>query len=286
MTHVSSGNQSVSTKGGSAASENSIVSLMREHSFTENMDLRAVIEEKAFLCLSEGSLIRKPYYKYCDSEPEEENDFCFMNFPRKLWKIVESKHFKSIWWDENGTSIVIDEDLFKKEVLERKAPFKIFETGSMTSLIRQLNLYGFRKLGQTLQRSASLHDFLEEEKAVSVFSKLHSYQNPNFQQGCPHLLLRMKRRIGMRNASQSFASVQDFNNKHFKAKYYVNNHNSSFLADRKPKKHSKPLYEIQAPPRFQGESCKTALASQGWAPVTLSPASMLIHWLRFQLTGL
>lgn len=172
MTHDSSGNQSVSSKGGSAGSENSITSLIQEHSFTENMDLRSVIEENTFLCLSKGSLIRNPYYKYRDSEPEEDIDFCFMKFPGKLWKIVKSKHFKSIWWAENGTSIVIDEDLFKKEVLERKAPFKIFETGSMTSFIRQLNLYGFRKRGHTLQRSASLHEFLEEEKAASVFSKV------------------------------------------------------------------------------------------------------------------
>lgn len=53
-----------------------------------------------------------------------------MNFPRKL---VESKQFKFVRWDENRVCIVIDEELFKKEVLGRKAPFKIFETGSLVN---------------------------------------------------------------------------------------------------------------------------------------------------------
>ena len=72
-------------------------------------------------------------------------------FPQKLWNRVESDQFESIWWDESGTCRVIKEELFKKEVLERK-PFRIVETKSMKSLIRQLNLYGFHKKRQTVQR--------------------------------------------------------------------------------------------------------------------------------------
>ena len=73
---------------------------------------------------------------------------------------------------------MINEELFKKEVLEKKAPFRIFETKTMKSLIRQLNLYGFSKKRQTFQRSASLPVFLEEENNVSlsrkVFQHFHS----------------------------------------------------------------------------------------------------------------
>lgn len=74
-----------------------------------------------------------------------------------------------------GTCIVIHEELFKKEVLERKAPFRIFETKSMKSLIRQLNLYGFSKKRQTFQRSASLPVFLEEENNISLLSKVFQH---------------------------------------------------------------------------------------------------------------
>ena len=70
---------------------------------------------------------------------------------------------------------MINEELFKKEVLERKDPFRIFETKSMKSLIRQLNLYGFHKNRQTVQRSASLPVFLEEENNISLLRKV--FQN-------------------------------------------------------------------------------------------------------------
>ena len=131
-----------------------------------------MIEEYAFQALSEDLVINRPCYKYSVSETDEVNTFLSLTFPQKLWNIVESDQFESIWWDERGTCIVINEELFKKEVLERKAPFRIFETKTMKSLIRQLNLYGFSKKRQTFQRSASLPVFLEEENNISLLSKV------------------------------------------------------------------------------------------------------------------
>ena len=90
--------------------------------------------------------------------------FLSLTFPQKLWNIFDSDQFESICWDESGTCIVINEELFKKEVLETKGTFRIFETKSMKSSIRQLNLYEFSKKRQTFQRSASLPVFLEEEE--------------------------------------------------------------------------------------------------------------------------
>ena len=66
---------------------------------------------------------------------------------------------------------MISEEHFKKVVLERKVPFRIFETYSMKSLVRQLNLYGFSKKHQIFQKSASLPEFLEEEN-ISLLSKV------------------------------------------------------------------------------------------------------------------
>nr|XP_021508001.1 heat shock transcription factor, Y-linked-like [Meriones unguiculatus] len=182
----------------------------------KDSDLWAIIEESAFQVLAQRFLIKRPPHTLCASEPDEDSNLFSMTFPRKLWKIVGSDKFKSIWWDEDGTYIVINEELFKKEVLERKAPFRIFETDSMKSLVRQLNLYGFRKMRQNFQRSASLPDFLAEEKGVSASCKLQFYQNPNFLRDCPHLIERMKRRIGIKTASRGAApSLPDFKNKHF-----------------------------------------------------------------------
>ena len=94
----------------------------------------------------------------------------FFHISTKLWSIVASYQLESIRWDEIGVCIVISEVLFKK-VLKRKEPFRIFETNSMKSLVRQLNIYGFSKKWQTFQRSASRAAFLEEEN-ISLLSKV------------------------------------------------------------------------------------------------------------------
>ena len=94
-----------------------------------------MIEEYALQALSEDLVINRPCYKYSVSETDEVKNFLSLTFPQKLWNIAESDQFESVWWDERGTCIVINEELFKKEVLESKAPFRIFETKTMKSLI-------------------------------------------------------------------------------------------------------------------------------------------------------
>ncbi|KAH0630831.1 hypothetical protein JD844_004119 [Phrynosoma platyrhinos] len=173
--------------------------------------LRSMIEENAFQALSDGPWPKRQRLALCDDDSLEDNDFLSLTFPKKLWKIVESDQFKSLWWDEDGNCVVIDEELFKKEVLERKGPLRIFETDCMKSFIRQLNLYGFSKMRQNFQRSASLVEFLAEEKAAYAFSKLQFYHNPNFKRGCPHLLARCKRRVGIKNTPPiAFSLDEDF----------------------------------------------------------------------------
>ena len=109
-------------------------------------------------------MIKRPHYTYSVSETDDGNDFLSLTFPQKLWNIFDSDQFESICWDESGICIVINKELFNKEVLGRKGTFRIFESKSMKSLIREFNLYGFSKKRQTFQRSASLPVFLEEEE--------------------------------------------------------------------------------------------------------------------------
>ncbi|XP_074248561.1 heat shock transcription factor, Y-linked-like [Saimiri boliviensis] len=175
MAAISSETQDVSPKVKSTGSETSTRFLLGEDIFSEDSDLRSIIEENAFQVLSQGSLIKSPGYTVCVSELDKRYDFISQTFPRKLWKIVESDQFKSISWDEDGTCIVIHEELFKKEILERKDPYRIFKAESIKSLVRPFNLYGFSKIQQNFQRSAFLADFLEEEKEVPIVSKLHVF---------------------------------------------------------------------------------------------------------------
>ncbi|XP_072814173.1 heat shock transcription factor, Y-linked-like [Vicugna pacos] len=187
MAHVSTEIQVVSPKYGPTSSGMYSRSLLCDQTFSGDLDLRSMIEENVFKALSEESLIKRPCYKHCVSEPDEDNDFRSLTYPRKLWKMVGNDQFKSICWDDNGTSIVMDEDVFMKENLERKSPFRIFEPGSMKSLVRQLNLYGFSKVQQNFRRSASLADFQAEEKEVSVLSKCNYFglmeEPPTFPNG-------------------------------------------------------------------------------------------------------
>ncbi|XP_055250007.1 LOW QUALITY PROTEIN: heat shock transcription factor, Y-linked-like [Moschus berezovskii] len=228
MAHISSEIQDVPPKDESTGSETSIRSPLCDYTLTEDSVLRSKIEEDAFQALFEEVVIKTPQDTFSVSETDEVDDFLLRNFPQKLWKIVESDRFKSIWWDESGTSIVINEEVFKKEVLERKGPFRIFATGSMKSFVRQLNIYGFRK--QTFQRSASLADFLEENN-VSVLSKLQIYCNPNFKRGYPQLIVRMKRRVGSKKVSPISSLVRDYKKNHVKARGNIDDRNSNFLPE-------------------------------------------------------
>ncbi|NWH46847.1 HSFY1 protein, partial [Fregata magnificens] len=117
-----------------------------------------------------------------------------LSFQKKLWKMVESDQFMSIWWSEGGKCIAISEALFKQEVLGRAGPMHVFATKSMRSSIQQLNLYGFIKMQQDFQRSASLPEFLAEEAEAPAHRKLLYYYNPNLNREHPHLLERCKRR--------------------------------------------------------------------------------------------
>ena len=79
-------------------------------------------------------------------------------------------------WSPDGTAIVFpNEDLFVFKVLKRQHE-KIFKTESLKSFVRQLNLYGFRKV-------QSDRDGIENEpEDVCMFEHDH------FVRGRPELL--------------------------------------------------------------------------------------------------
>uniref|UniRef100_A0A8C4XET3 HSF-type DNA-binding domain-containing protein n=1 Tax=Erpetoichthys calabaricus TaxID=27687 RepID=A0A8C4XET3_ERPCA len=73
------------------------------------------------------------------------------NFPAKLWRLVNNPEIQSINWNPSAEGvIIIHQKLFESELL---SPVKlsvessdVFKTTNFTSFIRQMNLYGFRKL--------------------------------------------------------------------------------------------------------------------------------------------
>ena len=100
MAHSPSESQDGPPKHESTDSETSIGSSLYDYTLPRDSVLRSMIEEYAFQALSEDLLINRPCYKYSVSETDEVNDVLSLTFPQKLWNIVESGHFESIWWDE------------------------------------------------------------------------------------------------------------------------------------------------------------------------------------------
>ncbi|KAI6229020.1 Heat shock factor protein 1 [Aphelenchoides fujianensis] len=100
----------------------------------------------------------------------------------KLWNIVEDPaYYDTIRWDESGYSFhILDPYTFCRNVLPQ-----YFKHNNMNSLIRQLNMYGFRKMTPiertSLARAESDQDHLE-------------FSHPCFVRDHPELLVNIKRK--------------------------------------------------------------------------------------------
>ncbi|XP_075042365.1 heat shock transcription factor, Y-linked-like [Mixophyes fleayi] len=182
------------------------VSPVDDQAVDEIPNIEPEMEEKTSQVLADEPFVKKPWFLL--NEDSVLGDILSLNFPSKLWKIVESDHFKSIRWDDDGICIMVNKELFKSEVLEKRGPFKIFETDCMKSFIRQLNIYGFIKVRREFQRSASLAEFLAEEEIAAEFKKFQLYQNAHFRRGYPELLRQMKRRAGIKKARSAMSSSE------------------------------------------------------------------------------
>ncbi|KAK9531158.1 hypothetical protein VZT92_010600 [Zoarces viviparus] len=102
-------------------------------------------------------------------------------FLTKLWTLVEDADTNEfISWSQEGNSfLVLDEQHFAKEILP-----KFFKHNNMASFIRQLNMYGFRKV---------MHidtGVVKQERDGPV-----EFQHPYFKHGQDNLLENIKRKV-------------------------------------------------------------------------------------------
>ncbi|XP_025316753.1 heat shock transcription factor, X-linked-like [Canis lupus baileyi] len=168
----------------------------------EDPSFRLLLEENTFQALAQEPLLKRPRTVEDALLVAGGNLLC-LPFPKKLWRLLNSSRFTSIWWEKDGTSIGLKEKLFQKEILERDGPDKVFETDCTKSFIRQLNLYGFSKLRQDVHTSFCLTNCFTGGVGpgpVRVLSKLQFYSSPLFRKDCPHLL--KKRRAGVKAAQR------------------------------------------------------------------------------------
>lgn len=116
-------------------------------------------------------------------------------FLTKLWTLVEDADTNEfICWSQEGNSfLVLDEQRFAKEILP-----KFFKHNNMASFIRQLNMYGFRKV---------MHidtGIVKQERDGPV-----EFQHPYFRQGQDDLLENIKRKVSNTRIEDSKIRQED-----------------------------------------------------------------------------
>ncbi|XP_065550978.1 heat shock factor protein 5 [Lathamus discolor] len=115
-------------------------------------------------------------------------------FPGRLWQLASSPSCGSVRWDARGEGLLIDRRLFERELLGAGPAgggaalgAGFFKTGNFASFVRQLNLYGFRKL-----RPGPLQRRPGADAGGSGEPLLH-FHNPHFRRDRPDLLVHLKR---------------------------------------------------------------------------------------------
>lgn len=117
------------------------------------------------------------------------------NFPAKLWRLVNSPRYQSIRWDSRGEGVIIDQQLFESELLCPSKPLdeatELFKTTNFTSFIRQLNLYGFRKV--VLGVGSNPGQLHPGGDLGAGDGHLHHFHNVHFRKDHPDMLVNLKR---------------------------------------------------------------------------------------------
>ncbi|XP_030366136.1 heat shock factor protein 5-like [Strigops habroptila] len=116
-----------------------------------------------------------------------------------------------------GEGLLIDQQLFERELLGAwsagdgaAVAAAFFKTRNFPSFIRQLNLYGFRKLGPGPAGGAAGHGALQGlaggDDGSSAGPLLH-FRSPHFRRDRPELLVRLKR-LTSANKAKLAASLE------------------------------------------------------------------------------
>jgi len=100
-------------------------------------------------------------------------------FLTKLWQLVNEGDPDLVGWSESGKSFIVkDQNLFAKRVLPN-----FFKHQKMNSFVRQLNMYGFKKVPKMTE--GTLH---------TVDYEMIEFQNELFVRGKPDLIGKIRRK--------------------------------------------------------------------------------------------
>ncbi|XP_051165845.1 heat shock transcription factor, X-linked member 4-like [Leptopilina boulardi] len=104
-----------------------------------------------------------------------------MKFPQKLWNIVNDNSSDAVKWSPNGKTILVNYQTLKTEYLFTTN--SIFKTRNIDSFIRQLNLYGFKKVTSFFRDNDSDNNL----QRTQVHEYLHDYFQANRKELIQHV---------------------------------------------------------------------------------------------------
>ena len=121
-----------------------------------------------------------------------------LRFPQKLWKIANECKTGAVYWSPDGKSILLNYSLFREEFMSSKNDF--FKTDNIASFVRQLNLYGFRKVYDNTNK-----------QAYKIHNDLHEFSNIFFQRDRPDLLDKVTRKSAVLKDKNELSSENNKN---------------------------------------------------------------------------
>ncbi|KAF9494493.1 hypothetical protein BDN71DRAFT_1393105 [Pleurotus eryngii] len=116
-------------------------------------------------------------------------------FLQKLYEIITDKSNADLirWSDRGDILMVVDHERFANELLGRW-----FKHRNFNSFVRQLNMYGFRKVSHLQQGALQ----------SPIDPKVWSFEHPCFRRGQPDLLCLIQRRKYSATAGEAVDSLQ------------------------------------------------------------------------------
>ncbi|XP_075732598.1 heat shock factor protein 5-like [Rhipicephalus microplus] len=151
-----------------------VIARGREQSVRLAMPPKDVQKKKRGSSLKRGRGKKAP-----DSSASKDPPLLPLRFPEKLWMIVNDCKSDAISWSVDGSAIAIDYMKFQVGYLKNRPD--IFKTKNISSFLRQLNMYGFKKISPPCS--------LDSEK-----TGLHYFRNRSFAKGRPDLLPEVNRK--------------------------------------------------------------------------------------------